>query len=63
MLALGVPWLIVGCGGEGDSRPAPVDAALGKKAQEYMGSYREQMIAANKAKEKTKGTAEAKKSP
>jgi hypothetical protein len=61
MLALGIPGLPVGCGGADADKPAPVDAAQGKKAQEYLGSYREQMIAANKAK--TKGSAESKKSP
>jgi hypothetical protein len=61
LLALAIPCLVVGCGGEGASQPAPVDAGLGKKAQQYLGGYREQMIEANKAK--AKATAEAKKSP
>ena len=61
MLALGIPSLVVGCGGGDSSKPAPVDAEQGKKAQQYMANYREQMIEANKAKAKEK--AAAKKSP
>ena len=59
--ALGIPCLAVGCGGEDSSKPAPVDAAQAKKAQQYMASYRDQMIAANKAKAEAK--AAAKRSP
>ena len=62
-LAVGMPCLMAGCGGEDASKPAPVDAALGKKAQAYMAGYREQMIAANKAKAQAKASAPAKKSP
>jgi hypothetical protein len=61
MLALAIPWLVGGCGGDESAKPAPVDAAQAKKAQEYMANYREQIIADNKAKAKAK--AEAKKSP
>jgi hypothetical protein len=66
VLALGITCLVVGCGGGDDgSKPVPVDAALAKKAQEYMAGYREQIIADNKAKAKAKAEAkaEAKKSP
>jgi hypothetical protein len=61
VLAFGIPCMLVGCGGDDASKPAPVDAAQGKKAQEYLGSYREQMIAANKGK--AKATGQEKKSP
>ena len=44
--------LAAGCGGS--SNPAPVEQAQMKKAQEYLGNYREQMVAANKGKSKTK---------
>jgi hypothetical protein len=60
LLALIVPCLVAGCD-EGSSKPAPIDAAQTKKAQEYMSSYRDQMIADNKAKAAAK--AAAKKSP
>lgn len=46
--------LLSGCGGGDTSKPAPVDQAQMKKAQEYLGSYREQMVAANKAQSKAK---------
>jgi hypothetical protein len=59
-LALIIPFLVAGCGGD-DSKPAPVDAVQAKKAQQYMQNYREQIIADNEAKAKAK--AEAKKSP
>jgi hypothetical protein len=52
--ALGIPCLAVGCGGEDSSKPAPVDAAQAKKAQEYMANYRQQIIEDNKAKAKAK---------
>jgi hypothetical protein len=62
VLALCIPCLLVGCGGgDGGSKPAPVDAAQSKKVQQYMAGYRDQIIADNKAKAKAK--AEAKKSP
>ena len=54
VLALGIPCLIVGCGGGTDSKPAPVDAEQGKKIQKYMSDYGEQIIADNKAKAKAK---------
>jgi hypothetical protein len=54
MLALGIPCLVVGCGGGDSSKPAPVDAAQAKKAQDYMANYRQQMIEAHKAKAKAK---------
>ncbi len=60
-LALGIACLVVGCESGDSSKPAPVDAAQGKKVQEYMTSYREQIIADNKAKAKAK--AAGKKSP
>src|SRR4051794_19594606 len=50
MLALVVPCSMAGCGGADGSKPAPVDTAQAKKAQEYMANYRDQMVAANKAK-------------
>ena len=61
MLALAMPCLVAGCGDGDGSKPAPVDAAQAKKAQQYMASYRDQMIAANKAKAEAK--AAAKRSP
>ncbi|HZW32540.1 MAG TPA: hypothetical protein VFF52_17635 [Isosphaeraceae bacterium] len=56
LLALGIPSLVVGCGGQDTSKPAPVDTATAKKAQQYMANYREQMIEANKAKAKAKAS-------
>jgi hypothetical protein len=53
-LALGIPYLIGGCGDTGSGTPAPVDATQAKKAQAYMAGYREQIIADNKAKAKAK---------
>jgi hypothetical protein len=47
-------WLLPGCGDGDSAKPAPVDKAQMKKAQEHLGSYREQMIAANKGKTKAK---------
>jgi len=47
-------YLVAGCGGEDSSKPAPVDQAQMKKAQEYMSNYREQMVAAHKAQAKSK---------
>ena len=43
-----------GMRGFDSSNPAPVEQAQMKKAQEYMGNYREQMVAANKGKAKSK---------
>ena len=60
-LALGIPWLVIGCGGGEGSQQVPVDAAQTKKAQQYLSNYREQMIAENKAKAKAK--APGKQSP
>jgi hypothetical protein len=54
VLALGLPCLVAGCeGGAGDA-PAPVDVAQEKKVQKYMTSYRDQIIADNKAKANAK---------
>ncbi len=53
MLALALPSLMAGCGG-GGSAPAPVDAAQTKKVQEYMKSYKQQLIAEAKAQAKAK---------
>jgi hypothetical protein len=50
-----------GCGGGDSTAPAPVQPGQMKKAQEYLGSYREQMIEANKAKAKTKAAEAPKK--
>jgi len=61
VLALAIPCLAAGCGGRDEAKPAPIEAAQAKKAQDYMANYREQMIAENKAKAKAK--AEGKKSP
>jgi hypothetical protein len=61
MLALVIPCLVGGCEGGADSKPAPVDTAQAKKAQQYMQNYGEQIRAENAAKAKAK--AEAKKSP
>jgi hypothetical protein len=64
MLALGIPSLVVGCGGgESGAKPAPVEAAQAKKAQAYMAGYREQIVADNKAKANDKAKAAPKKSP
>ena len=62
ILALGIPCLIAGCG-DGGTQPAPVDTAQKQKVQEYLGGYREQMIAANKAKAQSKVNDARKKSP
>ena len=61
-LALGIPCLVVGCG-EGDSKPAPTDAAQGEKIQKYMSDYGQQIKAANKAKAAEKKTPEARTGP
>jgi hypothetical protein len=61
VLALAIPGLAVGCGGNDSSKPAPVDTTQAKKAQDYMRNYREQIIADNKAKAQAK--AAGKKSP
>jgi hypothetical protein len=58
-LALGIPYLIAGCGDGGGDKPVPVDAVQVKKAQQYMAGYREQIIADNKAKAKAKATGKA----
>jgi hypothetical protein len=51
---------LTGCGGgESSTKPVAVEQAQQKKAQEYLGGYREQIIAANK--EKAKAEAEARK--
>jgi hypothetical protein len=58
--------LVVGCGGgDSGSKPAPVDAEQGKKVQQYMAGYREQLIAEAKsqAKAKAEAKATAKQSP
>jgi hypothetical protein len=62
LLALGIPCLVVGCG-EGDSKPAPTDAAQGQKIQKYMSDYGQQIKAANKAKAAEKKTPEARIGP
>jgi hypothetical protein len=54
--------VLSGCGGAENSKPAPVDQAQMKKAQEYMGDYRGQMVAAHKAQAKVKAKP-AEKSP
>ena len=41
-------------GMRGFLQPGPGRAVQMKKAQEYLGNYREQMVAANKGKSKTK---------
>jgi hypothetical protein len=61
MLALVLPCLVVGYGCGEDSKPAPVDAAQAKKAQQYMANYREQLIAESKKQANAK--AAGKKSP
>jgi hypothetical protein len=55
MLALGIPCSVAGCGGADSSKPAPITAEQGKKAQAYMSNYRQQMTDANKAKAKAEG--------
>ena len=62
ILALGIPCLIAGCG-DGGTQPAAVEPVQQKKVQEYLGNYREQMIAANKEKAKAKVNDARKKSP
>jgi hypothetical protein len=58
VLALCIPCLVVGCeGGDGGSKPVPVDTAQVKKVQEHFAGYREQMVEANKAKAKAKAEA------
>jgi len=54
-------YMLAGCGGESSTKPAPVDQAQQKKAQEYMAGYREQIIDSNKEKAKAKGA--VKKTP
>jgi hypothetical protein len=49
--------MLSGCEGESSTKPAPVEQEQMKKAQQYLGNYREQMVAANKAKAKSKGKA------
>jgi hypothetical protein len=63
MLALFIPCLMVGCGGVDGSKPAPVDAAQAKKAQQYMANYREQLIAESKKQAQAKAKAAEKNSP
>jgi hypothetical protein len=53
--------LVVGC--EGDSKPAPTNAAQGQQIQKYMSNYGEQIKAANKAKAAEKKTPEASTKP
>ena len=55
-LAVGVVCvsLTSGCGGSGEGEAAPVQKVQMQKAQEYMSSYREQIISANKAKAQAK---------
>jgi hypothetical protein len=61
VLALGIACLVVGC--EGDSKPAPTNAAQGQQIQKYMSNYGEQIKAANKAKAAEKKTPEASTKP
>jgi hypothetical protein len=68
MLALGIPWWVAGCGlGESGSKPAPIPEEQQKKVQQYLGGYREQLIAEAKkqaqAKAKAKADHAGKKSP
>jgi hypothetical protein len=62
VLALGIPCLVVGCGG-GDSKPAPTSAEQGQKIQKYMSDYGQQIKAVNKAKAAVKKTPEASTGP
>jgi hypothetical protein len=62
VLALGIPCLVIGCGG-GDSKPAPTSAEQGQKIQKYMSDYGQQIKAANKAKAAVKKTPEASTGP
>jgi hypothetical protein len=55
LLALGIPCLVIGCGGGESSQQTPAEAAQTKKAQQYLSNYSEQMIEANKAKAKAAG--------
>jgi hypothetical protein len=57
--------LLFGCGfGEDSSKPAPVDQTQQKKVQQYLGSYKEQLIAeAKNQAAKAKAASAAKKSP
>jgi hypothetical protein len=57
-LALSIPCLVVGCGGEGSSKPAPVDGAQEQKVQQYFGGYKQQLIA--EAKKQAVAKAQAK---
>jgi hypothetical protein len=56
-IAFLLPCLLTGCG-DGEEKPVNVAPEQNKKAQAYLGSMREQMVAA--AKEKAKGKTQAK---
>jgi hypothetical protein len=60
MLALGIPCGLVGCGdGDSASKPAPLDKAQQQKVQQYLGGYKQQLIA--EAKKQAEAKAQAKK--
>jgi hypothetical protein len=63
VLALGIPCLIAGCGDGGGTQPAGFDEAQKQKVKEYLGGYREQLIAEAKSKAKAKAKDAVKKSP
>ena len=49
--------VLAGCGGESSNKPAAIDATQQKKVQEYLGGYRESLIAEAKSRAKTKSGA------
>jgi hypothetical protein len=52
LAAIACAFLLTGCGGADDTKPAPVNTELQKKTQDYLNNYRQQMIEANKGKAK-----------
>jgi hypothetical protein len=60
LLALGIPCGVAGCGdADSASKPAPIDKAQQQKVQQYLGGYKEQLIA--EAKKQAEAKAQAKK--
>jgi hypothetical protein len=59
LLALGSPCWVVGCGEGDSSKPAPINKEQQQKVQQYLGGYKEQLIA--EAKKQAEAKAQAKK--
>jgi len=55
-------YLLAGCGGESSTKPAGLDDTQRKKMQEYMGGYKESLIAEAKSRAKAKSK-DAEKKP